>query len=329
MPIESGPLLTIAIPTFNRSWYLKRCLYQIVNQMIPYGNRVELIVSDNGSTDDTEAVVNTYVAEGHTIHYIKNATNIGADANFRQCFEMAHGKYFLLFSDDDLLLDNSLRMIVDIIAGDDFGVVYLSSYFFKDDYQKERPKRKKKGAIIFDDLSSFIQKVDVWFTFISGNVINKSLVSANLDLNDFAGSNLPQLSWTFSSLFNAHKNVYYDEYFVAGQGDNSGGYKFCEVFGKNMNAIFRTFENKYGVNFEYFDIINRKVLKKHLSKFILSARKDFGSHDKEDFMLILHPIYKSYMSYWIFVYPAIKWPLPLAKIWCKISRFAAKLFRIL
>jgi abequosyltransferase len=326
MPFDNGPLLTIAIPTYNRSLFLDRCLSQIVKQVAKYGNRVELIVSDNCSTDDTEAVVNAYIADGHAIHYIKNESNLGPDGNFRQCFKVSNGKYFLLFSDDDLLLDDSLRKIMELIEEDEFGIVYLTNYFFKTDYLKERPNRKKRGIIIFDDLHKYIQKVDVWFTFISSNVINKNLVNPDLDLNDFAGTNLQQLAWTFSSLFNSSKNVFYDEYLVAGQLDNTGGYKFCEVFGKHMHAVFRTFVNKYGVNNEYFEIIARKMLKKHLSKYILSARKDFGSYHEEDFFHILHPIYKSYVSYWIFVYPAIKWPLPLAKVWCKISRFFVKLF---
>ncbi|MDD2897392.1 MAG: glycosyltransferase family 2 protein [Desulfuromonadaceae bacterium] len=328
MPFENNPILTIAIPTYNRSNFLDRCLSQIVNQAVKYGNKVELIVSDNCSTDDTEAVVNAYIANGHKIHYIKNASNLGPDGNFRQCFKAANGKYFLLFSDDDLLLDDSLRKIMNLIEVDEYGIVYLSNYFFKTDYLR-KPNRKKRGIIIFNDLNKFIRKVDVWFTFISSNVINKSLVDPHLDLNDFAATNLQQLAWTFSSLFNSSKNIFYDEYLVAAQLDNTGGYKFCEVFGKHMHTVFMTFINKYGVSNEHFEIIVRKMLKKHLSKYILSARKDFGSYHEEDFFNILHPIYKPYLSYWIFVYPAIRWPLPLAKIWCKVSRFFAKLCNLL
>ena len=329
MTTDIKPLLTIAIPTFNRALYLDRCLSLIVKQMVAYEGIVELIVSDNCSTDNTGDVVSRFIADGHKIRYIKNAHNIGPDGNFRQCFEVAQGKYFLLFSDDDLFLSDSLQKIITLIENNEFGIIYMKSYFFVSDYLRERPNRKSTGPVIIDDLKRFIGKVDVWFTFISGNVINKRLVNPDLDLTYFEKTNLLQLSWTFSSLFNSRKNVYYDDYLVAGQGDNSGGYKFCEVFGSKMYEIFQIFIGKYGIKREYFDIITKKSLKKHLSKFILSARKDFGSHDKEDFMLILHPIYKSYVSYWVFVYPAITWPLPLAKMWCKLFRFFAKLLRIL
>lgn len=327
MPTEKKPLLTIAIPTYNRAQYLDRCLSLIVKQTVAYEGMVELVVSDNCSTDNTEEIVNRFVANGHKIRYIKNAQNIGPDGNFRQCFEVARGTYFLLFSDDDLLLNDSLQKVITLIENDEFGIIYMKSYFFVSDYLLERPNRKMTGPIIIDDLKRFINTVDVWFTFISGNVVNKSLVNPNLDLGDFEKTNLLQLSWTFSSLFNSSKNVYYDDYLVAGQGDNSGGYKFCEVFGSKMYAIFQIFINKYSIDHTYFDIITKKSLKKHLSKFILNSRKGFGSYCEEDYLRILHPIYKPYLSYWIFIYPAITWPLPLAKMWCKIFRFFAKLFR--
>lgn len=327
MPTESRPLLTIAIPTYNRQQYLDRCLAQIVKQSDRYGGKVELIVSDNCSPDDTEAVVNSYIADGHKIQYIRNDKNIGPDANFRQCFEVAAGKYFLLFSDDDLLLDGSLDKVMRLLESDEFGVIHLKSYFFMSDYLKELPKRKIRGALVFDDINMFIKKIHVLFTYISGNVVNKSLVSPDLNLDDFAETNMLQLSWTFSSLFNSAKNVYYDEYLVAGQSANTGGYRFCEVFGKNTNTVFRIFIDKYGIDSNYFNIIVRKLIRTDLSKYILLARKGFNDRFyQEDFLGVLSPIYKSHLGYWIYIYPAVKWPLPLAKVWCKVCRFFAKLY---
>ena len=112
---------------------------------------------------------------------------------------------------------------------------------------------------------------------------------------------------------------------VAAKWGNSGGYKFCEVFGRNLNRVFDIFVNGYGYDESYFKTINRITLKKHLSKYILSARKDFGSYHKEDFIDILQPVFKSYPSYWIFIYPAIKWPLFVATSWCKICRRFARM----
>ena len=75
---STRPLLTIAIPNFNRA------AAQLRNEP-----RVELIISDNASPDETPAVVQDFVARGLRVRYIRNLQDIGSDANFLQCFEQA------------------------------------------------------------------------------------------------------------------------------------------------------------------------------------------------------------------------------------------------
>ena len=99
MTKNSQPLVTIAIPTYNRAdSYLKQALESAVNQT--YQN-IEIIVSDNCSTDNTEAVVKGF--SDPRIRYFRQARNIGANNNFNFCLEQARGAYFLLFQDDDLI----------------------------------------------------------------------------------------------------------------------------------------------------------------------------------------------------------------------------------
>ena len=86
------PLLTIAIPTYNRAWCLRELLPVLADQLKDEP-RVELIISDNASPDETPSVVQDFVARGLPVRYIRNSQNIGPDANFLQCFEQARGKY--------------------------------------------------------------------------------------------------------------------------------------------------------------------------------------------------------------------------------------------
>src|SRR5450432_824838 len=96
------PLLTIAIPTYNRGRNLSNLLGSLAPQLKDE-SRVELIVSDNGSTDDTAAVVRQAAARGLRLTSLRNASNLGFDGNFLQCFHKATGKYFWLFGDDDFI----------------------------------------------------------------------------------------------------------------------------------------------------------------------------------------------------------------------------------
>ncbi len=93
------PLVTIAIPTYNRaSAFLSYALRSAVEQT--YEN-LEIIVSDNCSEDDTESVVGGY--GDSRIQYYKQKENIGFLRNVNYCLDKARGEYFLLLFDDDLI----------------------------------------------------------------------------------------------------------------------------------------------------------------------------------------------------------------------------------
>ena len=93
----TGPLVTIAIPTYYRAGgYLRQALASAVAQTHP---GVEILVADNCSPDRTADVV-AEVGDART-RYVRHDTNIGANANFNFCVEQARGRYFVLLHDDD------------------------------------------------------------------------------------------------------------------------------------------------------------------------------------------------------------------------------------
>src|SRR4051812_9036556 len=92
------PLLTIGIPTYNRSTFLRESLAAALAQTHP---EMEIIVSDNASPDDTRAVVNELGRGKVTYH--RHDSNLGPTANFLKCLDLANGKYFAWLQDDDLV----------------------------------------------------------------------------------------------------------------------------------------------------------------------------------------------------------------------------------
>ncbi len=96
------PLVSIGIPTYNRAAsYLAYTLRSVMEQT--YGS-IEIIVSDNASTDNTVEFVAT-VADDR-IRYLRHRTPITPNANFNACLNAARGKYFLLLHDDDAIDPN-------------------------------------------------------------------------------------------------------------------------------------------------------------------------------------------------------------------------------
>lgn len=102
------PLITIGIPTYNRAEkFLKEAIQSALNQT--YLN-LEIIVSDNCSTDDTESIVKSY--SGQRLRYIRHPKNIGSTNNFNYCLKEAGGIYFLLLHDDDLIDSDFIEVCV-------------------------------------------------------------------------------------------------------------------------------------------------------------------------------------------------------------------------
>lgn len=116
--IDTSPLLTIAIPTYNRVNLLKRCLESIAG---PHsGNEVELIVSDNSTQSDTEQFILQYARQwGRSLRYFRNPDGTTATQNFNFCYERARGRYTLILHDDDYLLPGAIDKILDVIHNAD------------------------------------------------------------------------------------------------------------------------------------------------------------------------------------------------------------------
>ena len=106
---KKQPLVTIAIPTFNRKEYLKQAIESVLEQS--YKN-IELVVSDNHSDDGTEELVIGYLKKHSNIRYFRQDENVGARLNWLNCVHAATGEYCLILSDDDILeLDAVEKMV--------------------------------------------------------------------------------------------------------------------------------------------------------------------------------------------------------------------------
>lgn len=93
------PLVSIGLPIFNEEHYLRLTLEALLAQ--DYEN-LELIISDNASTDRTEEICNGFRECDSRVKYVRHQTNVGAIDNFNGVFEIAGGKYFMWAGAHDL-----------------------------------------------------------------------------------------------------------------------------------------------------------------------------------------------------------------------------------
>lgn len=94
------PLVSICVPTFNRRDRLERAVLSALDQD---HTNLEVIVSDNASTDSTEEYCEVLVTQDSRVKYVRNPVNIGPTANFNQVRSLSSGAYVMWLGDDDLI----------------------------------------------------------------------------------------------------------------------------------------------------------------------------------------------------------------------------------
>lgn len=106
------PLVSIAIPTMNRRHDLPTSIGSILAQN--YHN-IEILISDNGSTDDTPEYCRDLAAQDSRVRYLRHEQNIGFMANWNYVLQQSEGKYFMWLGDDDWLEPGTVTRYVDFL----------------------------------------------------------------------------------------------------------------------------------------------------------------------------------------------------------------------
>jgi abequosyltransferase len=308
------PLLTIAVPTYNRSGFLAELLEALQPQLADE-ERVELLIFDNASPDDTPAVVQDFRRRGLALRYCRNDSNVGADGNFVRCYEAACGEYVWILGDDDILLPGGLKVVLGHLESRRYDLFYLRASAFRS------RSDIKTGAMFTGRLhecsspAEFAVRVATSLTFISANISRKSAFR-ELPVEDFRrldGTNLAQLGWTFALLQRNSLCACIEDVVVAARQENSGGIGTCRVFGTSLTKLV---EQYFGLK----SAIGRAIINRTVQSFfpwaMLYGRSAGGQrYIAEDAEAILSKLYEGNLRYWIFLYPVLRLPMPLARIW--------------
>ena len=109
---NNPPLVSIGIPTYNSDKRIGSTLTAILNQDYP---NLEIIISDNYSSDNTESVCAQFCRRSPAIHYFRQTENIGIIPNFDFVLRKATGDFFMWVADDDSLEPGTLERYVNFL----------------------------------------------------------------------------------------------------------------------------------------------------------------------------------------------------------------------
>jgi len=173
--------ISICIPAYNRAAYLPELLDSIIAQD-KYSCDLQIVISDNASTDDTISVVKSYEDRFSDLVFYQSPENMGADRNFLKVVELADGDFCWLMGSDDKLEPGAIAAAEKAISNnpDIAGLsVRRNLYGFRMEQipypkleDKNRPFDQETcihGAErIFDLLGDY-------FGYLSGTLVNRAL----------------------------------------------------------------------------------------------------------------------------------------------------------
>lgn len=144
-----GELVSVIIPTYNRGYIIERAIESVQNQTY---KELEIIIVDDGSTDNTEEIVSKI--SDSRIRYIKNPKNSGVSHTRNLGIAAAKGTYLAFQDSDDIWKPEKLQKQMDCMKQGNYGMVYCA---FEREFSdgavvyyppKEMPMEEKQGEIV-------------------------------------------------------------------------------------------------------------------------------------------------------------------------------------
>ena len=135
------PLLSICIPTYNRAHYLDDCLNSLKVQLDAnkdLATLIEIVVSDNASSDKTQEIVQKYKNYFSNFKSSVNEKNLGLDLNFLNVVKNANGTYCWYLADDDVIVNGGIDFVITILKKGDYDVVTVGSHPFTEKNYRRR-----------------------------------------------------------------------------------------------------------------------------------------------------------------------------------------------
>jgi glycosyltransferase involved in cell wall biosynthesis len=125
------PLLSIGIPTYNREATLPRAIESALGQTYEH---LELVISDNASTDGTERICRSYADRDPRVRYLRRPRNDGPTENFNGLFERCAGAFVMMLADDDWVdADYAERCLATLQSSPAHVLVAGRARYYRDD----------------------------------------------------------------------------------------------------------------------------------------------------------------------------------------------------
>lgn len=178
---EKPPLLSICIPTRDRADCLRELLESIVSQ---YEDDVEIVLSDDDSTDHTSAVIDSFRSKFKRFKYERSSPALRYDRNVLHLVRMAQGRFCWLFGDDDRMEPGGLAAVLrEVRRESDLTGLTTGRISYDATLSQRLSVRplKQSDTVLFTDAEEAILKLLDRLGFLSCQIVNRQAWSAVVD----------------------------------------------------------------------------------------------------------------------------------------------------
>ena len=310
-------LLSICIPTLNRSTYLYGLLENISYEINKYNlsNDLQIVIVDGNSTDDTELMVNSYDLKCDK-KYFRRQFREGIDKDIIKSIELSDSEYCWLFSDDDFFTDGAIKYVIDMLnTNKELSGCFCNrtSYDFQMQYNVAEishwPGKVIKNNSLFTNKSECIKLIGMDFGFISSQIINRNkwLESlGNEDYGDLYKTYYFMVHVFFKMMNENFKWLYIQKELVMQRTgndtllNNEGVIKRQHIEHESFEKILNFHYNKNSV--EYYLFFKKMV--NRLPRALANLKSQNLSYSTQIYILKLYlRKYKNYFSFWYMVFP--------------------------
>lgn len=323
---KTQPLLTIAIPTYNRAPYLDLCLSKISDELdnlnAEQRMQVNIYVSNNASTDNTSQIISQHqlkMPEQFTVKH--NEENIGMERNIAQCYTSATTPYVWILGDDDVILNRGIAIVLDVLYQHDVDILRVGSKSYikcPNENRKVTDHSITNDLQLFNSAIEFTSRTNIYLTFISCLIVRTGHCSPE-SYEAVRGSLFPQMCWVSSLLCDGRRFGIINNVIIAAKANNSGGYSLVQEFGINLQKITNISLKEKP---ELIKIIQNGIIVNFFPIFIMILRNNQNNFTTEnDLATTLKIVYGTNWRYYIFLVPLIKLPLFGAKFYSIFLKF--------
>ena len=310
--IKPTPLVSVCIFTYNRARFLKEALDCFVKQISEIDQPVEVVISDNHSTDETEEVVKLYQSEYPYIVYSRNEENIGPNRNMLKAVTLAQGEYAWLFCDDDLIRRGALKKVLDVIAANpDVHVIHLNYSGWTTDMrqQVEAPSHQTQEDRKVASGQEFLRLVDL-AVGLGSSVIARRSEFLQTDPEKYFWTYLPHVWAVYRMAINRPCYYIAFPYLMRRVGDPSLASDVWPLIWPLLFTLYfpQLLNDLVPLGYPRQDIDNarRKLMRRdNVAEILLSLRNTSPETRRQFRLLVFVRLHWRYAEFWYHLLPTL------------------------